>query len=65
MTAVVISFPRAEGNGAREALIEIGGNCPFHVPSDFTISWAEDVLMELWAHGFKVVPLDGTEDNLA
>lgn len=27
----VIRIERCESNGAREALIEIGKNCPFHV----------------------------------
>jgi hypothetical protein len=52
---------RDNGNGAREALIEIGRNCPFHEPHDVAINWAEDVLMELWARGFRVVPIEKQE----
>lgn len=46
-----------KGNGAREAMVEIGENCPFHVPSDVAMHWADDVLMQLAMRGFKVVPL--------
>jgi hypothetical protein len=63
MTATILSFPRNEGNGAREALTEIGKHCPFHIPSDIATDWAEDIMMELWISGFKIVPLDGTEEN--
>jgi hypothetical protein len=61
MSAEIIDIKakRPPGNGAREALIEIGlqqgrsGNAPAY--------WAELVLMDLWARGFKVVPLTGDE----
>lgn len=53
--------PPNPGNGAREVLIEIGKNCPFHVQHDIAMHWADDLLAELWACGFKVVPLDGAE----
>jgi hypothetical protein len=67
MSAEIIVLPmvrveRCEGNGAREALIEIGKSCPFHVSKDVAINWADDVLMELWARGFKVVPLNSTDE---
>lgn len=51
------------GNGAREALIEIGKNCPFHVQEDIAHHWADDVLANLWGSGFKVVPLDPSDDR--
>lgn len=46
------------GNGAREALIEIGKDCPFHVQDDLASYWSDDVLIRLWERGFKVVPLE-------
>jgi hypothetical protein len=62
ITLPVVRIERCEGNGAREALIEIGGSCPFHVQEDIATNWAEDVLMKLWLRGFKVVPLDSTDE---
>ncbi|WP_316176249.1 hypothetical protein [Bradyrhizobium sp. SZCCHNRI1073] len=59
--AEVIAFPvpeRPSGNGAREALIDIGKGCPFHVEADVAAHWADDVLIHLAFHGFKVVPLE-------
>lgn len=61
MSAEIIDLPivrieRNPGNGAREALIEIGQNCPFHVQNEIAMHWADDLLAELWARGFKVVP---------
>jgi hypothetical protein len=58
MTAEVIAFPVRAGNGAREALIEIGRNCPFHLEHDVAPFWADDLLIELFSRGFKVVPLE-------
>jgi hypothetical protein len=40
-----------EGNGARAALIDSG----------LTAQQAELVMMELWARGFKIIPLSGDE----
>lgn len=64
MSAEVIDFPaRIEpvSNGAREALVDIGQGCPFHVDSDVVMHWADDVLMELWARGFMVVPINAAD----
>lgn len=66
MTAQIIDLrsanravdPPTLGNGAREALIDIGENCPFHVDSEVAMHWADDVLMQLAMRGFKVVPLE-------
>lgn len=58
----VIRIERSESNGAREALIEIGKNCPFHVEEEVAIHWADDILMNLWSRGFKAVPLNSTEE---
>lgn len=63
MSADIISLdehrqPPEPGNGAREALIEIGENCPFHVECDVVIHWADDLLVHLWMRGFKIVPVD-------
>ncbi len=54
----VIQFPTQKGNGAREALIEIGKDCPFHVAEEVATCWADDVLLRLAGRGFKVVPMD-------
>lgn len=45
MSADIIILPmvrleRSDGNGAREALTEIGKNCPFHVQEDIATNWA-------------------------
>lgn len=55
--------PPNAGNGAREALIEIGKNCPFHMRDEIAPHWADDLLANLWANGFKVVPLDPSDDR--
>jgi hypothetical protein len=67
MSAEIIKLPvvrieRSESNGAHEALIEIGRNCPFHVEEEVAAHWADDILMELWQRGFKVVPLNSTDE---
>ena len=55
MSAVIISFPVRESNGAREALTEI-------LSEDINPEGRADVLLTLlWYHGFKIVPLDWTE----
>jgi hypothetical protein len=49
-----VPIPQNKGNGAREALTEI------ETASRATgsLCWADHILMELWARGFKVVPLE-------
>jgi hypothetical protein len=59
MPAKIIAFPKNEGNGAREALIEILAASEQRNPE----GRADSLLTLLWFNGFKVVPLDGTEDN--
>lgn len=61
MTADIIPMPERKGNGAREALVEIGKNCPFHVQEDVASCWADDVLLRLAARGFMVVPMEPDE----
>lgn len=67
MSAEIIPLPltrieRNPGNGAREALTEIGKNCPFHVQEDIAINWADDLLIHLAARGFIVAPLRSTDE---
>lgn len=66
MTAKVIDFPggscRSPGNGAREALIEHASDFPNTTKEDAE-RWADFMLANLWAKGFKVVPLDGNEGD--
>lgn len=45
------------GNGIREAMIEIGIRQGRTAPE----YWADHVLIELWARGFRIVPLEGEE----
>jgi hypothetical protein len=61
MSAEIVNFPKKDGNGAREALIDATRVLPGRKPSDadFLSDW---ILGELWERGFKVVPLDGTEE---
>ncbi len=54
----VVPFPAPRSNGAREALIEIGQDCPFHIRQDIAGYWADDILLRLGARGFKVVPIE-------
>ena len=64
MTAEIIDLPvvRVEhnrGNGARAALIDVA----LVLPPDGTAlreaeMWADWLLAELWARGFKVVPVE-------
>jgi hypothetical protein len=63
MSAEIIVLPvvrveRCEGNGAREALIEIGKGCPYHAQEDIASNWADELLIHLAARGYIVVPLD-------
>ena len=55
----VIAFPDPKGNGAREALIDIAWMLPSTLkdPSD-ALCWADWILAELWARGYKVVPIE-------
>jgi hypothetical protein len=67
MSAEIIKLPvvrieRSESNGACEALIEIAKRCPFHIEEEIATHWADDILMELWQRGFKVVPLNSTDE---
>ncbi len=62
MTAQVIDISagrtqRHTGNGAREALIEVGIEMPNTSAQD-AACWADWLLAEFWSRGFKVVPLD-------
>jgi hypothetical protein len=59
MPAQIIAFPKSEGNGAREALIEILAGWDQGNPE----GRADVLITLLYYRGFKVVPLDGTEDN--
>ena len=61
VTLPVIRIERSEGNGARDALIEIGKDCPFHVEEGIASNWADDVIMNLWMRGFKITPLEKTD----
>lgn len=45
------------GNGAREALIDIALALPNDTRQAEAESWSDWILAELWAAGFKVVPL--------
>lgn len=61
MTAKIIDLPglrieRSAGNGAREALIEVGELLPNTSSAD-AMRWADWVLGEFWICGFKVVPV--------
>jgi len=47
-------LPPNSGNGAREALIEIGIKQGRLAPEH----WADLVLMELWARGFRITPME-------
>lgn len=61
MTAEVVDFPSREGarnpgNGAREALIDLALTFNNTEPIDAE-RWTDYILAELWARGFKVVPV--------
>lgn len=45
------------GNGAREAMIDIGTDLP-RTSAEDAACWTDWLLAELWVRGFKVVPLD-------
>jgi hypothetical protein len=62
MSADIIEFakhgaPPDPKNGAREALIEIGKNCPFHIRDEIAAYWADDLLTHLAAAGFVIIPV--------
>lgn len=61
MSAEIVNLDerRPVGNGAREALIDIVSRPPF--PVDVYAAWAEKLMIDLWARGYKIIPLDGTE----
>jgi hypothetical protein len=57
---IVLRTERMElnrGNGAREALTDIGEHLPNTSTEDAAL-WGDWLLAELWARGFKVVPVD-------
>lgn len=61
--AEVIPFPRNEGNGAREALTEYFTRdlwLEYVIASESgpELSAPDHLLTWLWAHGFKVVPVE-------
>lgn len=63
MTGNVVDLPirhaaRNPGNGAREALIEVANTFPYATPEG-SMKWADYILAEFWARGFKVVPVEG------
>lgn len=49
--------PPNPGNGAREALIATALSLPNDTQQADAECWADWILCELWAAGFKVVPL--------
>jgi hypothetical protein len=49
---------RANGNGAREALVSVMETLPGTLEHRH---WAEWTMIELWARGFKIVPLEEGE----
>lgn len=65
MSADVISLDERrpvpnDGNGAWVALSDIAQS--LSLPRNDAIEWGEQILIELWARGFKIVPLqDGDE----
>ena len=63
----VVEFPvvhtRYAGNGAREALTEIGIELP--ATYEDAERWADWLLAELWVRGFKAVPLDPDDERFA
>jgi hypothetical protein len=63
MSAEIVAFPKREGNGAREALNDIAGTLPSTLKdSSDALCWADWILTMLRYRGFKIVPLDGTEE---
>jgi hypothetical protein len=61
VTADIIDLPRRDvarnpGNGAREALIELALTFK-NTGRDDAERWTDYILAELWARGFKAVPV--------
>lgn len=61
MSAEIIDLPvvrieRSIGNGAREALISLALTFN-NTEQDDAERWTDYILAELWARGFKVVPV--------
>jgi hypothetical protein len=61
LSAQIIDLPiktsRPAGNGAREALIELGIDLP-NTSTEDAARWADWMLGEMWMRGFKVVPVE-------
>jgi hypothetical protein len=62
MSAEIIDLPvirieRNRGNGARDVLIDVGGLLP-NTSTEDAEKWADWLLAEFWARGFKVVPVE-------
>lgn len=61
MSAEIIDLPvvriERSPSSAREALIEVGVLLP-DTSEDEAARWADWLLAEFWARGFKVVPLE-------
>ena len=53
----VVRIERNRGNGAREALIDVGELLP-NTSTEDAARWADWLLAEFWARGFKVVPVE-------
>lgn len=54
--------PRHPESGGREALIAVAQDLPSTSDED-AAKWAEWILASLWTQGFKVVPLDLSDDK--
>ena len=52
-------LPPNPGNGAREALIEMFASTNVKDPESF----ADCLLAEMWLRGFKIVPLEPSDDR--
>lgn len=46
-----------DGNGAREALIELARALPVDIGRPLAELWTDAILKELWVRGFMVVPV--------
>lgn len=64
MTAEIVQFPKKDGNGAREAVMGVMRDPHMRWPlGEWDVpAVTEYFLISLWSAGFKIVPLDGTED---
>lgn len=66
MSATIIVLPvvrveRSEGNGAREAMIEIAESLR-ETDTRAASIWTDWLLMELAARGFMVAPINSTDE---